>query len=41
MVVEHGDLIRDLQLWETLTMSSLMLRPIKLEHNEAWFNSDS
>jgi hypothetical protein len=30
MVVEHSDLIRDLQYWETLSVSSLMLRPVCL-----------
>lgn len=28
MVVEHNDLIRDLKYWETLTVSSMMLRPV-------------
>ena len=41
MIVEHSDLIRDLQYWETLSVSSLMLRPIKVIHNEDWFNSNS
>jgi hypothetical protein len=41
MIVEHSDLVRDLQYWETLSVSSLMLRPIKVIHNEEWFNQDS
>lgn len=28
MIVEHSDLIRDLNYWETLSISSLMLRPV-------------
>ena len=27
-IVEHTDLIRDLQYWETLSISSLLLRPV-------------
>ena len=31
MIVEHSDLVRDLNYWETLSVSSLMLRPVKLK----------
>jgi Phosphatidate cytidylyltransferase, mitochondrial len=41
MIVEHSDLLRDLQYWETLSVSSLMLRPIKVIHNEDWFAQNS
>jgi hypothetical protein len=36
MVVEHGDLIRDLQYWETLSISSLMLRPVRYIEKNDW-----
>lgn len=41
MIVEHSDLVRDLKYWETLSVSSLMLRPYKVIHNEDWYNRDS
>jgi hypothetical protein len=41
MIVEHSDLVRDLKFWETLSVSSLMLRPYKVIHNEDWYNRDS
>ena len=41
MIIEHSDLIRDLQYWETLSVSSLMLRPINIIYNDEWFNRDS
>jgi len=28
MVVEHSDLLRDLRYWETLSVASVMLRPV-------------
>ena len=30
MVVEHSDLIRDLRYWETLSVASVMLRPVRI-----------
>jgi Phosphatidate cytidylyltransferase, mitochondrial len=41
MIIEHSDLIRDLQYWETLSVSSLMLRPINVIYNQEWFERDS
>jgi hypothetical protein len=41
MIIEHSDLIRDLKYWETLSVSSLMLRPINVIFNEEWFQKDS
>ena len=41
MIIEHSDLIRDLKYWETLSVSSLMLRPINVIHNSEWFLKDS
>lgn len=32
MIVEHSDLIRDLKYWETLSVSQMMLRPVRLLH---------
>jgi hypothetical protein len=35
MIVEHSDLMRDLKFWETLSVASLMLRPVGiLIHNK-------
>jgi len=33
-IVEHEDLIRDLLYWETLTVSSMLLRPFEVIHNK-------
>jgi Phosphatidate cytidylyltransferase, mitochondrial len=37
-VVQHEDLIRDLDYWETMLVSSMMQRPIKtlVKNDEVW-----
>lgn len=49
MIVENDDLLRDLKYWETLSISSLMLRPVRpnyqciqieVVYNDAEFTKD-
>ncbi|CDW75442.1 UNKNOWN [Stylonychia lemnae] len=37
LIIEHSDLVRDLNYWETFSVSNLMHRPIEVVHNEEWF----
>eukprot|EP00347_Sterkiella_histriomuscorum_P021035 403335511 len=40
MIIEHSDLVRDLNYWETFSVSNIMHRPINVVYNDEWFLRD-